>query len=169
MKIVLLGYMACGKSAVGKNLAKILNIQFIDLDNFIEENEKLTISEIFDTKGEIYFRKKETEYLKKILKKDENFIISLGGGTPCYGNNMEIIEKHTNSFYLNASISTIFNRLKNETAKRPLVATIGLEKLEEYIAKHLFERRAFYSKAKQTITVNDKSIIEIVREIEKLL
>ena len=169
MKIVLLGYMACGKSAIGKMLAKILDLQFIDLDNFIEESEGLTISEIFETKGEIYFRKKETECLKNIIKKDENFIISLGGGTPCYGNNMEIIEKYSNSFYLKASIYTIFNRLKNETSTRPLVATVGLENLEEYIAKHLFERSLFYSKAKYTIEVNDKSIIEIVREIERLL
>ena len=130
MKVVLLGYMASGKSAVGKLLAKDLKMQFIDLDSFIEEKENLTISELFNTKGEIYFRKKEGEYLQELLNLNENYIISLGGGTPCYGDNMEIIEKNSKSFYLNASINTIFNRLLGETSKRPLVATLGEENLK---------------------------------------
>jgi shikimate kinase len=169
MKVVLIGYMASGKSAVGKLLAKKLNIQYIDLDNFIEKKEELTISEIFKTKGEIYFRKKEGEYLKEILKLNENLVISLGGGTPCYGNSMEIIEKNANSFYLKASIHKIFERLKNGATTRPLVATIGLDNLKEYIAKHLFERAVFYERANHTISVNDKSIPKIVKEIESLL
>ena len=100
---------------------------------------------------------------------DIDCIISLGGGTPCYGNNMQLILENATSFYLNASIATIFNRLKHETSQRPLVAAIGEANLQEYIAKHLFERAAFYDKADETILVNDKSIIEIVKEIQSLL
>ena len=169
MKIVLLGYMASGKSAVGAILADKLAIQFIDLDSFIEENEQLSISEIFKIKGEIYFRKKEGEYLLELLNSKNDCIISLGGGTPSYGNNMEFIENKSKSFYLNASINTIFERLKGETSERPLVAAIGQENLKEYIAKHLFERTIFYERAQHTISVNEKSIFQIVDEIISLL
>lgn len=165
MKIVLLGYMASGKSAVGKVLALALNIKFIDLDEFIEAHEKLSITQIFETKGEIYFRKKEGEYLQELLDSNESFVLSLGGGTPCYGNNMIFIENKSTSFYLKASIDTIFERLKSETSQRPLVATIGTENLKEYIAKHLFERAPYYEGANHTILVNNKNVAQIVDEI----
>jgi len=165
MKIVLLGYMASGKSFVGSVLADNLNLQFIDLDAYIEQKENNSISEIFKQKGEIYFRIKESECLTALLDLKEPTIISLGGGTPCYGNNMKLIEEHSTSFYLKASISTIFNRLQHETNQRPLVATIGAENLQEYVAKHLFERNPYYEKATYTISVNDKKIEEIVEEI----
>ncbi|SNR35956.1 shikimate kinase [Lutibacter flavus] len=168
MKIVLLGYMASGKSAIGKLLATRLNLQFIDLDFYIETCEGQSISKIFSSKGEIYFRKKESEYLQELLDLNNDCIISLGGGTPCYGNNMDLIKNSSKSFYLKASINTIFERLKNETSERPLVATIGIENLKEYIAKHLFERSAFYDKADETVSVNEKSIIQIVDEIQAL-
>ncbi len=169
MKIVLLGYMASGKSAVGKLLSSKLNLEFIDLDSYIEISEEATISSIFKNKGEIYFRRKESECLKELLNLKENCIISLGGGTPCYGTNMEYIKDSSKSFYLNASIDTIFNRLKGETLQRPLVATIGEEHLKEYIGKHLFERIVFYKEADETIIVNNKSVESIVEEILKLL
>ncbi|WP_456377646.1 shikimate kinase [Lutibacter sp.] len=169
MKIVLLGYMASGKSAVGAILATKLGMQFIDLDSFIEKKEQLSIAEIFSTKGEIYFRKKEGEYLQELLNLKTDCIISLGGGTPCYGNNMNLIKNKATSFYLNASINTIFERLQGETAQRPLVATIGIENLKEYIAKHLFERSLFYKMANHTIKVDKKKIFTIIDEIIELL
>lgn len=169
MKIVLLGYMASGKSAVGKILAKKMNLQFIDLDDFIEGKEQLTISELFKTKGELYFRKVEGIYLQELLNLSENCIISLGGGTPCYGNNMDFISKNAISFYLKASINTIFERLKHETSQRPLVASIGLNNLQEYIGKHLFERTVFYSKANFSVSVDNRNLEEIVQVIEELL
>ena len=169
MKIVLLGYMASGKSAVGKILANKLGMQFVDLDDFIEEKEQLLISDIFKDKSEIYFRKMEGIYLQQLLNFNDNCIISLGGGTPCYGKNLEYVQEKSKSFYLKASINTLFDRLKGETSKRPLVATIGEENLKEYIAKHLFERTIFYERAQHTISVNDKSVFNIVDEIVELL
>lgn len=169
MKVVLLGYMASGKSAVGKILAKQNDFQFVDLDDFIEEKEQLSISEIFKTKGEVYFRIKEGEYLQEMLNLEGNYIFSLGGGTPCFGNNMEIVQNSAISFYLKASIATIFNRLKNETNQRPLVATIGEENLQEFIAKHLFERAVFYDKATYTVIVDHKDLNTIATEIQALL
>lgn len=165
MKIVLLGYMASGKSAVGKVLAEALNVQFVDLDSFIEEREQLSIAQIFELKGEIYFRKIEGLYLQELFNSRESYVISLGGGTPCYGNNMDFIENKSTSFYLKASIDTIFERLKNETSQRPLVAAIGTENLKEYIAKHLFERAPYYERAHHTILVNNKNLAQIVDEI----
>jgi shikimate kinase len=161
--------MASGKSAVGKILASKLNIRFIDLDVYIETSENTSIKSIFETKGEIYFRIKESEYLQEILNLTEDCIISLGGGTPCYGANMDYIKKNSKSFYLKASINTIFNRIKRETSQRPLVATIGVDNLKEFIGKHLFERTLFYTKADETILVNDKSLEAIVEEISELL
>jgi shikimate kinase len=169
MKIVVLGYMASGKSSIGKALAKKLNVQFIDLDSFIEENEEQSISEIFNNKGEIYFRNKEEFYLKKLFNSEGNRVISLGGGTPCYGENIELILNESTSFYLKASVQIIFERLKKEALQRPLVATIGQDKLKEYIAKHLFERTVYYEKAHHCISVNDKEIDVIVEEIFNLL
>lgn len=169
MKIVLLGYMASGKSVVGTILATKLGLQFIDLDVFIEKNEQLSVADIFSTKGEIYFRKKEGEYLHELLNLKKDCIISLGGGTPCYGNNMNLIKNNAASFYLKASITTLFERLKNETAQRPLVSAIGEENLKEYIAKHLFERIQFYEKSDYTISVDKKNIFVIIDEIIELL
>ena len=165
MNIVLLGYMASGKSAVGKQLASHLKMDFVDLDDYIEAHEDKAISDIFQSNGEIYFRIKETEYLSKLLSESDNLVLSLGGGTPCYGNNMGVILDHSNSVYLRTSIDTIYNRLQDETLKRPLVASIKDEKLKEFIAKHLFERRAFYEKANFTVSTDKYSIDEIVTQI----
>ena len=84
MKIVLLGYMASGKSTIGREISKKLDMKFIDLDDYISKREKRSISEIFKVEGEIYFRKIESSYLGEILNSKDSFILSLGGGTPCY-------------------------------------------------------------------------------------
>jgi len=84
MNIVLLGYMGCGKSSIGNELASKTAMEFLDLDDYIESQEKKSISQIFEDHGEIYFRKKEHLYLKEVLEKYKNSIISLGGGTPCF-------------------------------------------------------------------------------------
>ena len=84
MIIVLIGYMASGKSTIGRILADKLNYSFIDLDDYIEEKEQTSVSEIFKSKGEIYFRKLETTSLQALLNNKDNLVLSLGGGTPCY-------------------------------------------------------------------------------------
>ncbi|MFT7330116.1 MAG: shikimate kinase [Roseivirga sp.] len=169
MKIVLLGYMASGKSVVGKVLAKQLNYEFIDLDAYIELNEKKTVSAIFYQKSEIYFRRKETEYLKEIFSEKENFILSLGGGTPCYGLNMEIVLKNSQSFYLKTSLNTLHSRLLKEKLNRPLVAYIEPLKLKEFIAKHIFERTAFYDKANHIVSTDEQTIQQVVDSINTYL
>jgi len=170
MKIVLLGYMASGKSTIGREISKKLDMKFIDLDDYISKREKRSISEIFKVEGEIYFRRIESLYLGEILNSKDSFILSLGGGTPCYSNNMELIlNSEASSIYIKAGIKTLVSRLIAEKNKRPLVADLEDDKLIEFVAKHLFERRFFYEQASITINTEDKSTEEITTEIRILL
>jgi shikimate kinase len=169
MKIVLVGYMASGKSSVGKVLAGSFDCNFIDLDEYIETKEGASITEIFTQKGEIYFRIKEIEYLKEILSLEENIILSVGGGTPCYGENMKLINTTATAVYLKASIKTLLDRLNKEKKNRPLIADLSLEKMTEFVGKHLFERAYFYEQAKLIVKIDDKTIEEIVVEIKPQL
>jgi shikimate kinase len=130
----------------------------------------MSISKIFKERGEVYFRLIEHKYLKEILAKDEKFILALGGGTPCYANNMdEINNSDALSIYLEGSTKTMIERLIRKKAKRPLIASLGDDKIPEFVAKHLFERRPFYEQAKMTIKIDDKSKKEVAEELEKKL
>jgi len=169
-KIILLGYMGSGKSTIAKLLAEKTTIPFIDLDDRIESQEKLSIKTIFETKGEIYFRKIEHAILKCLMESDESFILSLGGGTPCYAGNHKFLNgNRILSVYLKASISELSERLARDKSKRPAIASLRDDELSEFIAKHLFERSHFYNMADYTVTVDGKSPLAIVCEIETLL
>ena len=161
--------MGSGKSHVSKVLSQELDLKLIDLDLEISLKNKMTIAEIFEKRGEIYFRKQERELLEEILATQDHCILSVGGGTPAYYNNMEIINQHTESFFLRTSIKTLAERLLIQKQKRPLIAKIEDENLPEFIAKHLFERNVFYSKAKFTIDTDGKEVPQIVKEIIGLL
>jgi shikimate kinase len=170
MKIVLVGYMASGKSTIGKILANSLDIDFIDLDNAIAKEVGTSIPEIFKNKGELFFRKTETKVLEKLLNSNQNFILATGGGTPCYGNNMNIIQENsTYSFYLKLSIPVLVERIIKEKSGRPIVANIKDSDLPEFVGKHLFERSMYYAMAKKTIDCDRNSAEDIVNEIEVLL
>lgn len=169
MIIVLIGYMASGKTSVGKILAEKLSYKFIDLDDFIEEKENATVKEVFKNKGEIYFRKVETENLKELLSlKDDDMVLSLGGGAPCFGDNMESVLNAQNaiSIYLKGSVTFLSKKLLNKRSKRPLIAHIEkIEDMSEFVGKHLFERMPFYSRATKHITIDNKTKPDIVEEI----
>jgi shikimate kinase len=171
MKIILLGYMGSGKTTIGIQLARKLFLNFTDLDDFIEEKEQQSIKEIFKQKGEIYFRKIEHKYLKQFINENESYVLSLGGGTPCYAGNLDLIlkDKKSLSFYLRGSIPTLFKRLSENKFKRPLISDLSDDQLTEYLAKHLFERSLFYDKATHKISIDNKEIQEIVTEIRILL
>lgn len=169
-KIVLLGYMGCGKSTIAQNLSKITNIPFLDLDKCIEERVNLSINEIFEKHGEVYFRKLEHEMFVELLQSSENTIIGLGGGTPCYANNHELLKGDDMvSVYLKASIDTLYNRLVHNKSKRPLIANMNEEEMKEFIAKHLFDRSFYYNQAKHKVSVDDKSVEETVQDILDIL
>ena len=168
MNIFLIGYMASGKTTVGTALAKKLNFRFIDLDHYIENKEDMMVSEIFSLKGEIYFRKLESKYLEELINSDIKTVISLGGGTPCYGNNLQLIldADNTLSIYLKASLNELTKRLLKDKDKRPLIAHLNSEpELLEFVGKHLFERSNYYNQANKTVIVDKKSIEDVVEEI----
>lgn len=149
--------MASGKSFIGKKLAKTLKYDCIDLDDFIESQEKCSIKELFEQKGEIYFRKVEQIHLKTLLKDKESTIISLGGGTPCYYDTMNMLkeDKNVKTIYLRVAIPELVRRLKTEKAKRPLISHLETDELlTEFIGKHLFERSNFYNQAELVIDAN---------------
>lgn len=169
-KIVLLGYMGCGKSTIAQNLSKITNIPFLDLDTCIEKRANLSINEIFSKRGEVYFRKLEHEMFVELLQSPENNIIGLGGGTPCYANNHLLLQNDDIvSVYLKASIDTLYNRLVHNKSKRPLIAEMNEEEMKEFIAKHLFDRSFYYNHAQYKLSVDDKTVDETVQDILGLL
>ena len=170
MKIVLVGYMGSGKTTIGKILAKELSIKFLDLDDYIEETEGQTIKSIFAEKGEIYFRKVESNHLNELLGSDENLVLSTGGGTPCYGNNMDnIVHASSNVFYIRVSIPELVNRLSAQKETRPLIKNTDIDDLPEFIGKHLFERSYYYNMAHHSIMGDGKSPEKISEEIKQLL
>ena len=168
MIISLIGYMGSGKSHISKVLSQKLHLKLIDLDKEISLKNNLYIPEIFKQKGEIYFRKQERALLEEVLATSENCILSLGGGTPAYYNNMELITNSSESIFLRTSVKTLTERLLKQKQKRPLIALQKDEDLPEFIAKHLFERNFYYSQAKFTIDTDGKEPEEIVDEIAAL-
>ncbi len=170
MRIVLLGYMGSGKSTVGKALAERLNLPFTDLDASIEAETGATIPELFQDRGELYFRKLEHEVLVGLLESGQDRVLSLGGGTPAYAGNMDrVLEATPNSFYLQHTIPSLVARLTSEKAQRPLIAHLPDAELPEFIGKHLFDRGPFYLQAAHTIASTGKSVDELVAEIERKL
>ena len=168
MIIVLIGYMASGKTSIGKKLAKKLDYNFLDLDDYIEEKEKLSVLDVFKEKGEIYFRKQEALYLKQLLKSENNTVLSVGGGTPCYSGNMALIlaSEQVKSIYLKASLSTLANKLLRKKAKRPLIAHVEtIEEMTEFVGKHLFERVQFYNQAEIKVSIDGITKDEVVENI----
>lgn len=169
-KILLLGYMGSGKSLIGKMIAEKLQIAFYDLDNLIEKHLQLTVSEIFQQKGEIYFRKIEHQIFKDLMSNNDTFVLSLGGGTPCYANNYLLLNgNEIKSVYLSASIETLYSRLLTETGQRPLLANLNESDGKEFIAKHLFDRSYYYNQATLKIQVDGKLPQQITDELVALL
>ena len=170
MNIILSGYMGSGKTEIGVTLSKNLTMKCIDLDQYIQDQEGFSINELFEKKGDIYFRKIESKYLREIVKKD-NIILSLGGGTPCYHENHKIFNSNNNiSFYLKYSRKKLSKRLFAIKKNRPLISNFNSEeKLLEFVSKHLFERELYYSMAKNTINCDDQSIEGISKQIIETL
>ena len=171
MNLILIGYMASGKSTIGKKTAKLLNFDFVDLDNYIEEKENLSVSEIFRLKGEIHFRKLEQTYLKELTSNVNKTIISLGGGTPCFYDTMIWLNKLDNfkTVYLKASLDVLTNRLYKDST-RPLIAHLDTkEALKDFIAKHIFERSFFYNQASIVVNSVDSEEETVKNLMEKLV
>lgn len=146
-KIFLMGFMGCGKTTHGKKLAKKLNRPFIDLDHYIERKENKTIPEIFNLSGENAFREMEALYLKQVISRYASAVISLGGGTPCFNNNIDIINTSGLSIYIEMTSKALFQRLENAATARPLLAGKSSDEKLKTISDLLEVRENFYKQA----------------------
>jgi shikimate kinase len=163
MKIFLIGFMGSGKTHWGRLLAAKLKVPFLDLDTVIVEKEGNTISEIFSGKGEEYFRFLEKQTLEEITDTADSFILSCGGGTPCFFNNIELMKKSGKVIWLNTSIDVLKGRLVRERMSRPLIREVSDDELKRYIIRKLSERKMYYQQA--DVMVNEESVTleELVR------
>lgn len=161
--IILIGYMGCGKTTLGKKLSFRERIPLLDTDKMIEAKHKKTIPEIFDSEGEGAFRQMETECLREMISCDGHFIISVGGGLPLREENQKLLKELGAVIYLKARPDTIYGRLKNDTT-RPLLRG---ENPEEKIKQMIHMRDPAYEKAADAvICVDEKSYEQILAEIK---
>ena len=145
-RIFLIGYMGAGKTTLGRALAAALGIQFIDLDCYIEERFRKTISQIFAEKGEDEFRDIERRMLHEVGE-FEDVIISTGGGTPCFFDNVEYMNAQGTTVFLDVPVERLFIRLCIARSKRPLIKDKSDEELRAFIIEQLEKRAPHYSKA----------------------
>lgn len=157
--------MGSGKSTIGKLLSEKLKMKFIDLDKHIEQKSEKTITEIFSSDGEEKFRVMEQEYLNNLLQED-NAVISLGGGTPCFHNNIEFINKNGTSVYIEMNADALVKRLSQEKDKRPLIRNLNEVELKYFIEKNLEKRLPVYRQAHLSVAtknLNAEQVAEIIR------
>lgn len=147
MRIFLIGFMGSGKTHWGTRIAEKLQIPFYDLDAVIVNNEGMNISEIFLNKGEEYFRYIEKQTLEDLVNREENFVLSAGGGTPCFFNNIDFMKRSGKVLWLNTSLEALNQRLMKEKISRPLLKGITENGLRAYIIRKLSERKMYYEQA----------------------
>ena len=180
MIIYLIGFMGSGKSYLAKELATFSHSSYLDLDQVIEQHEGISISEIFELHGESYFRRVESELLKSItdqilqpeLNQEEDAqsktrytFVACGGGTPCFNDNINWMNEHGVTAWINPTWEVLVERLKKEKNKRPLIAALDLAGLKQFIQTRLKEREVYYSKAKVTIQDTHIPVEEIFKSI----
>jgi len=150
MKIYLIGYMASGKSKLGKELSVLTGLSFIDLDEVFEEKYRIGIVDFFDKYGDPVFRQIEHQLLLDTEFLD-NSIIATGGGTPCSEENIRFIKAHGISIYIRMNVKDLVSRLKSVRKKRPLLKNVPLDNLEQFIQIQLEEREPYYLQADHTL------------------
>lgn len=184
--IYLIGYMGAGKTTLGSAVAHATAARFIDLDDYIEAREGITISEIFRLRGETEFRRLETEALATLSREvaapgqppfsgaetstSRPLIIACGGGTPCHNGNMDLMNATGTTIYLEASPDTLVRRLSAERSRRPLVASMTPEQLPAFIAAALADRLPHYTRAAHRFCADNlDSIPEITRSVDAFI
>ncbi len=167
MKIYLIGMPGSGKTFLGRKLAQALKLQFIDLDEWIEKKEQQMIRQIVQEKGETYFREREQELLHQTELKN-NFVISCGGGTPVFYNNMEWMKKHGIVIWLNTPLSIISERILKNITRRPLFMGLSKDELNIKIEELLKKRNPIYKKSHISIEINTKnksSLSSVIQDV----
>jgi shikimate kinase len=170
LKVVLVGLPGSGKSTFGRYLASILNFRYYDLDNLIEGNYSMKIPDIFNELGEGKFREWESESLKKVLESQESFVLASGGGCPCFNDNMELINEHAVSVYLDVPLEEISKRLGiSKTQNRPMFQGLDLGEITLKLKSLLVDREYFYNQAKIKLSGEDFSAELLISELISLL
>jgi shikimate kinase len=157
--------MGSGKSTHGKKLASVLKYAFVDLDEYIQKSENKTIQFIFDHEGEEIFRDLEKKYLTELINKSENLVISLGGGTVCFNNNIELVKKNGLLIYIEMSPHSLADRLEKSRQKRPLLKKIPADQLFSFIEQKLSERNKYYHQAHLIMKGENLNYLELHRRI----
>ena len=152
-RIILIGYMGSGKTTVGRALSKETGMMFYDLDWYIESRMRKTVAQIFAEKGEEGFRKIEHNMLHEVAE-FENVIISCGGGTPCFFDNIDYINQQGEVVYLKATPEVLYRHLLMGKVERPLIKNKTPEELIAYITEQVAKREEFYNKARYTLDVS---------------
>jgi shikimate kinase len=165
--IFLVGMPASGKSTLGKKIAKALNLSFVDLDKHIEQSEKMSISSLFNKKGENHFREMERYYLRSVIQKEKGLIMSTGGGTACFFDNMEYMNMQGITLYLKAELSILIERNTKNKRFRPLFNNSNNEDIARKISQMLHERGPYYEKSK--IWLCDETLINKTYGIDNQL
>jgi shikimate kinase len=158
MRIFLIGFMGSGKTHWGRQLAKQLHIPHYDLDDVISAKEKKSVPQIFAESGEESFRLKEREVLESLIDENKTMVLSCGGGTPCFFNNIETMKKYGVVVWLNTHVEVLLTRLKNEKSSRPLIKNVPDGDMRSFIVRKLNERRIYYEQA-DVIIDNEDSIL----------
>lgn len=160
--------MGAGKTTVGKYAARANGLTFLDLDKYLEMRLETSIPDIFQQHGEDWFRAKEREMLHEVISlNDEDYLISTGGGTPCFFDNMDEMNDSGQTIYLDLSANRLTDRLRNSKSKRPLISNLGGD-LQVFVHKKLMERADFYSQAKIILPeekTGKKDVAELIGEI----
>lgn len=169
MRIFLTGYMGCGKSTIGRKVAALMGINFIDLDKFIEERNFKSVPDIFAQEGELAFREKERQALMEVSQ-FEDIVVGTGGGAPCFFDNMQLMNDAGITIYLAPDNDILAYRLLKSKTERPLIAGKSREDLLEFIETALQKRAPFYEQSKIVIRgVNDVQPEEVLKLINKHL
>jgi shikimate kinase len=169
-RIFLVGMPGSGKTTLGRQLATHLHVPFVDLDHYIERKEGKSVRKIFEKTGESWFRKTEALALRQATEEYEQGIIATGGGTPCFEGNMDFINRHGISVYVEVPITEILSRMKAEgIAVRPLLAGKTDEQLHQFFSETLSHRKQFYNKATITYASANPNAGELCRLIDQHL
>lgn len=169
-KIFLIGYMGCGKSSLGRKLAKAGGMEFMDMDSIIEQREGASISDIFHYQGEEYFRDAERALIEELGTADGDMVISTGGGAPAWQNNMELMNSLGDTIYLRRTAQQIASRLSpHGRQKRPKLRGLNDEELVAFMTTNMAEREPFYSKAKYCVDCAERSDAELIDYILQIV
>ena len=168
MKFFLIGFMGAGKTTIGKYAAKKNDLHFLDLDDYIEKKLNTNIRDLFKEKGEAYFREEERKALEEVCAIDDmNLLVSCGGGTPCFFDNMDVMNAAGHTFYLDMSAARLTDRLRNAKKKRPLINSIQGD-LQTFVHRKLVERANFYGQSQTIVSerkCNKKDVAILIMDI----